>query len=343
MGWMGNLIKNVAGRPPTDWTMVEDLADPGLGIAGQAIAPDSCYIELYVESLRLAKARKLATTFNGVVYSFIECARFGAENSIRASVTKPANLADLAPGDVDRVITVSRKILSATPWLGGTLRIELGLFSVKTGNLMSPLVTYITKVADKTGVGVITQLNPFLPLITEGLDLIAGQTQETEIELAIDTDVSIEESRIYALIAEPRGTLDMAQLSLDPNDRKLLYKGKPLEAGYCVFSIRKTDRNPNWGQIPDLSAAYQEFLDAVDSGKQKDAQEALAALRRRIRMSRDLIRSDKTRLIELITAEMEDYFPAGAQAFGTASARNAGGVPVKRKSFADLGLYESVE
>jgi hypothetical protein len=68
VGWITNLINKVAGVAPTDWTLVDELPDPGLGIAGKAVTPDQCYIELYVESLRLEKARRFATTFHGVIY-----------------------------------------------------------------------------------------------------------------------------------------------------------------------------------------------------------------------------------------------------------------------------------
>jgi hypothetical protein len=121
----------------------------------------------------------------------------------------------------------------------------------------------------------VTKLNPFMPLITEGLDMIAGQANETAIELAIDTDLSLSDSRLCALIAKPKGTINSAGLTIDPQDRKLLQNGKPLQAAYCVFSIQSTDRNVDWGKIPALQDSYADFNKAILSGKHKEAEEAL--------------------------------------------------------------------
>jgi hypothetical protein len=54
--------------------------------------------------------------------------------------------------------------------------LELGLFSVKKGNLLSPLLNYVARVSDIGGVSFIGQIKPFLRLITEGMDAIAGRT-----------------------------------------------------------------------------------------------------------------------------------------------------------------------
>ena len=51
----------------------------------------------------------------------------------------------------------------------------------------------------------------------------------------------------------------------------------PLDAAYCVFSIRGSDRNPDWGKIPALQESYADFTRAITSGKHQEAEEALAA------------------------------------------------------------------
>ena len=313
MGWIGRLIDRVAGAAPTDWTLIESLPDPGLDIAGKAVTPDQCYIEIYVESLRLEKARRFATTFHGVVYAFLSLARHGSDRAELASVSKPQNLAAMDAGNLDRVITVSKRIMGAMPWRGDPLGLELGLFSVKSGNLLSPLVDYVTKISDKAGISVVTKLDPFLPLITEGLDMIAGQTADTEIELAIDTDTTLAESRLCALIALPKGAISAADLTIDPADRKLLHKGRPLEAAYCVFSIRRSEQNPDWGTIPALQQAYAEFNRAILTGKRQEAEEALAAFNRQLIVSPDLVSADKARLKALARSDLVDAFPGGGQ------------------------------
>jgi hypothetical protein len=335
MGWINNLLNRIGGVAPTDWTLVEALPDPGLNIAGKPVSADQCYVELYVESLRLEKARRFATTFHGVVYSFASLAREGADRAELASVTKPQNLAAMDASNLGRVITVSKRIMGATPWRGDPLGLELGLFSVKSGNLLSPLINYVTQISDKAGISVVTKLDPFLPLITEGLDMIAGQTGETEIELAIDTDTSLTESRLCALIALPKGKVSPADLTIDPTDRKLLEGGQPLNAAYCVFSIRCNNRNPDWGTIPALQQAYADFNRAILSGRRKDAEEALAGFNRQLIVSPDLISADKDRLKANARADLESAFPGGGQSAGKGVRERFEG-----RVLADLNIYD---
>ena len=336
MGWLRDLVGRISGAKATDWTLLDSLPDPGLGIAGLPITPDECYVELYVESLRLEKARRFATTFHGLIYSFASLAREGAERAELASVTKPQNLAALGVQDLGRVITVSKRVMGAMPWRGNPLGLELGLFSVKSGGLLTPLVNYITRISDQAGISVVTRLNPFIPLVLEGLDLIAGQADASEIELAIDTDLSLSESRFCALIALPKGSVDGQGLTVDAHDRKLLLNGKPLEAAYCVFSIRASRTNPGWGEIPALKAAYADFARAITSGRHREAEEALAAFNRQVIVSPDLIPADRERLKEKARADLKDAFPGGGQSAPTGLRER-----FASRTLADLNLYDS--
>jgi len=334
MGWLSDLIDTIAGVSPTDWTIFDQLPDPGFGITGKALAPDQCYVEMYVESLRLEKARRFATNFHGVIYSFASLAKEGANRAEIASVTKPQKLANLDSDNLDRVITVSKRIMVTTPWRGNPFGLQLGLFSVKADNLLSPLIDFVTKISDKAGISAVTKLNPFIPLVTQGLDLIAGQKNDTEIELAVDTDLALDASRLCALIAKPKGEIKLGDLTVDPQDRKLLHRGKPLDAAYCVFSIRYSEQNPEWGQIPALQEAYADFTKAVGSGKHQDAEEALAAFNRQLVISPDLIAKDKQVLIAKARQQLKDAFPGGGQAAAPAALKNFEG-----RKFSDLKLY----
>jgi hypothetical protein len=336
MGWLNNLLKKVSGAAPTDWTLLEDLPDPGLGISGKPVVPDECYVELYVESLRLEKARRFATSFHGVIYSFASLAREGANRSELASVTKPQNLATLDPKSLDRVVTVSKRIMGAMPWRGDPFGLELGLFSVKSGNLLTPLINFVTKVSDNAGITTLTKLNPFVPLITEGLDMIAGQSDDTAIELAIDTDMSLSKSRICALVAKPKGSVPSDELTIDPQDRKLLQNGSPFRGAYCVFSIRMTDRNADWGKISALQESFAQFNSALVAGRHKDAEEALAAFNRQVIVTPDLIEADKTRLKAKARDNLREAFPGGGQSATADALKKLFG----SRTLEDLKLYD---
>lgn len=334
MGLLKKLIAGIGGAPPLDLTFVPSIPalDTGIDGIGQDIEPDSCYVELYLESLRLARARRFATRFHAVVYSFVTLSREGEERAQLAAVSKPEKLAELDKDSLDHVIIVSKRLMGASPFRGGPLSVELGLFSVKSGNLLTPILDYVTRVSSTAGISFVGTIKPFLPLITEGMDLIADQRQDTELEVGVEVDLTLNSGCVMAIIGLPKGLIDSSKLSLD-KDRKLLLDGKVLDCGYAVFSIRPTKKKVDYGEIPELKERYAAFQSALREGKIKDAQDALAAFRLATIASPDLIPSDADALVEKARQKFKKAFPPGGRgAFELEE--------VQVESLSEIGLYE---
>lgn len=335
MGWLGNLLGSIAGgvvgAPPIELTFVPSIPAPGIPGIGEAIEPDSCYIELYLESLRLERARRFATRFHGVAYSFVTLAREGEQRAQLTAVSKPEKLAELDKGSLDRVITVSKQMMAPTAFRGGPVSLEFGLFSVKSGNLLSPVLDYVTKVSATAGISYVGAIKPFVPLIIEGMDLIAGQTQDTALEVGVDTDLTLTTSSVAVIIARPKGSIDPAKLSLD-GDRRLLLDGEPLDCGYATFSLRRTLEKSDYGEIPELKERYAAIQSAIKGNKMKDAMDALTAFRLATIASPDLIPSDARRLVEKAKEKFEEAFPPGGAA--------AVGAKVGVEKLSEIGLYD---
>jgi hypothetical protein len=334
MGWLGNFLNKVSGESPTDLIFVPSLPMAGANDIGSPIVPDECYIEMYIESLRLTRARKFASTFHGVVYSFVDLAREGTSKAQFAAVSKPDKLAALDPSSLDRVITVSRQMLGAVAWRGGTLDLELGLFSVKSGNLLTPMVDYVARVSSAAGASFVGAVKPFLPLISEGMDMIAGQSKDTVIEVAVDTNMALTKSRVCAIVSAQRGTIDDSKLSVD-KDGTLLLNGVPLDRGYCVFSIRAVAQKADYGEIPELKEKYAAIQDAIKRGSGKDAQDALTAFRLATIASPDLIPSDASKLVVKAEQKVRTAFPPASLSIGGKTTKPKH----EPESLSAIGLY----
>lgn len=332
MGFIKDLFRKLQGAPPLDLTFVPTLAPVGEAAPSQPIVADQCYLELYVESARLAKARKFGTKFHGAVYSFVNLARAGEPNSQLAAVSKPDKLADLDQGSLNKVITVSKKLMGAVPWRGGTLSLEVGLFSIKQGNLLSPVLDYVTSVSSVAGFSFVGAVKPFLPLITQGMDLIAGQQQDSAIEVALDTDLTPTQTIMLAIIAAPRNQINPTKLTVDPNDRRLLLDGNEVQYGYCVLSIRPIKEKADYGEIPELREKLAAVDAAVRANKIQEARDAFTAFRLATIVSPDLISADAIKLVEKAKAKLDAAFGGGpiSKATGT---RGIG-------KLADLELYD---
>ena len=154
MGWLGSLISRVRGEPSTVLTFVHSVPAPELGIPslGEVLERDNSYVELYLESLRLEHSRQFGTTFSGVVYSFLTLPREAEAKASLAAVSKPQKLVELDAKAINNVIVVSKQLTAPTAYRGGPISLELGLFSVKTGNIVSSLLDYVSRVSSVAGV-----------------------------------------------------------------------------------------------------------------------------------------------------------------------------------------------
>jgi hypothetical protein len=344
MGWISNLWEKMSGSPAADLAIAENLTIPGQSFDGLPIVKDECYVELYVESLRLEKARKFATTFHGVVYAFQKLAREGNASADLAAISKPDKIAKLDNRSLGNVITVSRQLIGAVPWRGGNMHLELGLFSVKSGNLLSPVLDFVTQVSTTAGVSFIGAVTPFVPLLTKGMDMIAGQVDDVALEVAYDADIALKTSGTYAIIAMPKTLIDTTRITIDPTDRKLLLDGSPLECGYCVFSIRQTTMKADYGEIPELKEKYAALVAAINTNNLEVATNALTAFRLAVLTSPDLIPTDADLLVAKATAKVNKAFePAAMPASGiTAALRDtlSSKTASNDETLAGLRLYE---
>ncbi|MFZ1991425.1 MAG: hypothetical protein WAW96_16830 [Alphaproteobacteria bacterium] len=331
MGWLKTLWEKFRGEEPIDFISIMDLPFPGDPTLATAIKANECYIEISVESLRLTWARRFLTKFHGAVYIGAKLARLGSQSLEIAALTKPDKLANLDPSAADNVITLSKSLMGPIAWRGGNLDLELGLFSIKSGNVLTPLLGLVTEISKTAGVSFINQAVPFVPLIRQGLDLIAGQANDAKIEVGLDTSVPLAKSCLCAVVAAKKGSLNEASLSVDPTDRKLLLDGKPLNQAYCVFAIRSVAEKADFGEIPEVKDSFQSLLTAIRSNKLENARDALTAFRLTVIASPDLIPADATRLNKMAEDMVRQAFPAGGTARGITASLPA--------SLSDVDLY----
>jgi len=266
------------------------------------------------------------------VYSFVSLAREGEAKASLSAISKPEKLTELDKDSLDRVITVSKQMMAPAAYRGGPISLEFGLFSVKSGNLLTPIVDYITRVSSTAGISYVGAIKPFLPLLTEGMDLIAGQREDTALEVGIDMDIELSTGCVAAIIALPKDSIDTSRLSLD-SDRRLLLDGKSLDCGYAVFSLRSTLQKHDYGEIPELRNRFAALVAAINNAKRKDALDALAAFRLATVASPDLVSADAKALYKKAKSKYDDAFPPGGIADKSAA-------PDISEALSDIGLYD---
>lgn len=342
MSWLGNkldsLKKSIAGEPPLELTYVPVIPVHQVPKTDLDLDPDECYVSLYLESLRLERARRFGTRFNGLVYSMVSMTREGETKANLTAVSKPDGLSELDKSGIGKVITVSKEMMAPTAYRGGAVSLELGLFAVKAGDVLSPILNYVVKVSETAGISSVSAMKPFIPLVVDGMDLIAGVGNDTALEVGLDTDLSLKKSVVLAIIAKDKKEIDQSQLELK-QDGTLKHKGEPLKCGYATFSFRKDTEKADYGEIQELADRMVEFKTAVRSGKKGDARAALKSFKLTALTSPDLIQADARRLVAKVTAEFVEAFSPTARVASFPAVETAEPMSGRELLYA-LKLYE---
>jgi hypothetical protein len=311
MAWLehklDSLKKTIVGERPVEFTYVPEIPVHEVPNTGQDFEPDECYVSLYVESLRLERARRFGTRFNGLVYSMVTLAREWESTAKLTAVSKPDRLSELDDSGIGKVITVTKEMMAPTAYRGGAVSLELGLFSVKSGNVLSPILDYVVKVSETAGISSVTAVKPFIPLVVGGMNLIAGVGNDTALEVGVDTDLSLKKSGVSAIIATDKTDIDHDQLELK-KDGTLLHKGEALTCGYVTFSFRKADEKADYGEIQELTDRFAELKTAIRSGNKRDANAAFRTFKLTSLTSPDLITADANRLVTKARALLDAAF-----------------------------------
>ena len=301
MGWIGDLIEVVRGAEALDFVLTPALPTMVDGEVKDAtpepLGDDECYVEMFIEAMWLPKARKVTGLYHGVVHAYSAVEREGDDKAKIAFVSAPSELSKVDPKSVQKVVTRSQRALGPVPWRGGSLDIEMGLFSVKSYDLTTPFLDMVTAMSKQAGVSFVAQAAPFVPLIRKAVDLVTGVDGAASLEIGLDKTIVQPATGCYALIAADRRDIDERRLAVDSNDKRLLLDGETLrDHPWLVFRIGKSDKRPDFGTIPDLKQAWDAFRAAVRTRKRKDAEDALTAFRVAAFTSPDLIRLDAGRL-----------------------------------------------
>jgi hypothetical protein len=303
--WLGDLIKTVTREETIDFTVTDPLTVGGSMLKMEPLTPSETYISIKVRSLRLPFTRKGFTKIHGVVHSFANLPGAGSEAVEFVSATTPSALSGLDPKNISNVIVIDKQVVGPTPWHGGNLRLQIGLFSVIEQELAGAFLSTMTALSEKVGVTFVASARPFLDVISMGVSALTRQVGSVKLEIGMDKSFTPPVPGTYALIAAPVGDLSAAKFDVDPNDGKLKVDGKHYEKQpYLVFTIEAVSRQERWGEIAELRNAYIAIRDSVKGNDQSKAREAMISFRLLTLTSSDLVEPDALRLIDAVNQRL---------------------------------------
>jgi len=331
MGWWNNVWKTRAEDWVYGWLGPEQV--PPNSPSGR-IVPDTAYLNVFLKSARVVDVRKGLSNFYGVVHSFIKLAHPSLKTAEFNVVTTPTALKNVDER-VDRVVQINQRLLGPTPYRGGDLEIEVGLFSVPSSSLAGPYLSLLENLSAAAGVSFISTALPFVSLILEGMKLLAGG-QDIRLEIGLSMTEPEPRQGYCVVVRAPKDALPLTSLYLDPADFRLLdWNGRSIASyPYLVLEVQAQRNRADWFRIPDLAKPYSRIKEFYREGpgRSEDTDAALQMFRRVARTCDDLIIEDANKVAKGV-ASMYEIENANAATRGS----EAG--PVEFPDLQELNLY----
>lgn len=302
MGFWNTLMR----RKAEDWTYLELGANQvPTGVGHDGIPPDTAYLTLTLRSLRIVDVRKGLKRFFGTVHSWSSLAHLSGRAQFQV-VTTPAELKDADAAHLDRVISMDRPLLGPVPYRGGGLELEVGLFSVVSGDLVGPFLDVLESMSKAAGVTFVAAAGPFIEPLTQAISVLTGTSRDSLLEIGLAKQWE-PTTGYYAIVRAPRGRIRTEDVSVAADQRLVDARGDAIQDyPYVVFSIEASRERPNWFEIPELKSAYDDLNREVQRGKVRDAEEAFAVFRRAALTSPDLLIDDARKMTDKVNSHIKE-------------------------------------
>jgi hypothetical protein len=344
MGWVKDLLRKEPDE--TFFGPVEPATDAAISArsptslpAGTVVGPESAYLHLSIEAMRISAVRIRGRAFYGSVTSTCSI-QTGSGQAELVTVAAPSALRGLDPKHLDRVITGTMPLISAVPYLGGSLDMEIGLFALPEQYMLGPYLDFLGDVAAVTSaflpvVGAVAAA-ALLPPVRKGLDQLFGAGTGATIELGVLRSL---DPPVTGYCAAVRGVPEPARGFRIGTAGKLFFPdGTEVHAPYLVLRLDARTQRDTWRDIPEVLAAYHDLNTAVRYGEIPAAKSALERFRRMAVSSAGLLPQDAGRL----HAKMEKFANENLFGTGTGALTPARGSSERVPCFpdlADIDLY----
>lgn len=323
MGWW----RDIWVQRAETWTFASLSPEQTPGARPVAeVAPDTRYVQIRLKSMHVVDVRRGLSRFYGTVHSFASVPHRGGDDAEFNTLTTPASLKDIDAARLDRVIPIDQPLLGPVPFRGGELSIQVGLFSIKSQDLVGPYLDLLGDLSRLSGVSFISAAKPFAEPLVRGINLLTGGADATVLEVGLSMKTRVPRTGYYVVVRAPRGSLDPSNLQVSDDDFVLTNRGHSIgEFPYMVLEITADEQRADWFSIPELQKPYTELTRAIREGQIPAVEQALITFERTAVTCDDLLFADALRLKDLVRSQVQLLFPSGRTSRSITGSNKTGG------------------
>jgi hypothetical protein len=308
------LLETILRSDSTDYTYGSLTDVPG-DIPHAAVPANSAYLSITLRSARIVDSRRGWTKFYPVVHSYASIPHRTGELAEFQVVNSPSKLSELDSSHLDRIINLNHRLLGPTPYRGGDLKIEIGLFSVKSSDLAKPFLGVLETMATAAGVSFLSVAKPFVDPLKKGLELLFGSS-DLSLEIGLSTSAAKPETGYFFVMRAERGAVKSSDLKVAADFRLVDRSDKAVgKYPYLVFSVEASNSRDDFFMIPDIAEVYSELQEAGRKGKKAEAEEIFTTFKRTALTSPDLLAKHAQKLVQETADELALALPTSMTSF----------------------------
>lgn len=288
-----------------DWLFLKMAqAQLSTSVPTKEIIPGNEYLNITLRSMRIVNTRTAWNKFYGAVHSQIKLNTQDGPAEFNV-ITTPGKLQSLDAKRLDKVIIQDIPLLGPIPYNGGLLEFQVGLFSVKSEDLVEPFLTVLSEMSAQSGVSLLSSAKPFVGPLKKGAELALGTSDNSKLEIGLSKTYNRMTTGVFVVMRADKDSINEDDLLIDKDYRLIDRAGKSIkDYPYLVFEISSDPHRNGFFDIQELSAAYRTINKCLRERKIVDAQEALINFKFAVLNSPDLIYSDAQLIYDNVEAQV---------------------------------------
>jgi hypothetical protein len=234
----------------------------------KAILPHKRYLSVMLRQLRIVNARVGFNRFYGAVEFYGRLPHMSGTPAEFASVTSPSKLRDIHRRDLGNFVFSNQRLLGPVPYVGGDLEIEIGLFTIKSQDLLMPYLELLSELSDAAGLAFCSVAAPYISAIKNGTVALMRPEGSSALEIGASVTFNPAQEGVYFAARIDSTDHDLSKFGIDDNNRLLDEQGHSLaRVPYLIFSVTQSAVRDDWYHIPAIAGAYNKLAGAVREQK----------------------------------------------------------------------------
>jgi hypothetical protein len=234
--------------------------------AGPVLQPKKSYVSVMIRQLHIVNVRVGFSRFYGTVQSHARLPHMSGRAVEFTTVTTPTQLRDVPKKNLDRFVLSGQRLLGPVPFMGGDLELEIGLFSVKSQDMLKPYLDLLGELSKAAGVAVFSVAAPYLALLKRGVELLTAAEGGATLEIGVTATFDTLREGTYFVARLDSAGRDISKFAVDDNFHLLDELGNPIsDVPYIVFSIGQQGVREDWFMIPSIAKVYTKLNAVVEA------------------------------------------------------------------------------